>query len=174
LLSSELDARYASEKLTGELLMRAYENIMRTSRIHEAFAVVAAALFAAGCGGRGGHDHGSAPGEGTERATLTGRGAALNVSVDNGDVYVILLDTELQVRVSVVRVRGAEVTEMPMAAPAARRVGVLSLLTSLPISGVRRSHTNDRGYRPRPPPARRSWPFAMPQASAIDEDDGFS
>jgi hypothetical protein len=84
---------------------------MRTPCDHEAFAVaIAAALLAAGCGGRS-----SAPGEGTAKATLSVRGATINVSVDGGDVYVILIDTAIQARISVLRVRGADVTSMPIA-----------------------------------------------------------
>lgn len=89
---------------SGELLSRAPMNTAR-------HAVVALAIGAMACGGA------SDPGEGTFVAHLTSNGTAISVSVDRGDVYVVLIDAAGSLRISVDRVRGSDVTTMPMAAP---------------------------------------------------------
>jgi hypothetical protein len=72
-------------------------------------AVLATAIGAIACGAS------SNTGEGTVLAHLTSSGHAIAVSVDRGDVYVVLLDNAGSLRLAVDRVRGSDVTAMPMA-----------------------------------------------------------
>jgi hypothetical protein len=72
--------------------------------------LAAVAIFAAACGGGAAPD----PGGGRIVATLDHRGDTIAVSVDNGDVYVILLDAKSSPKMAVERVHGTEVTPMPL------------------------------------------------------------
>ncbi len=69
-----------------------------------------AMLSATACGG-GALD----PGEGTGVAHVTATGNVINLSIDRGDVYIIFLDSSSSPRIAVVRARGSEVTQMPLA-----------------------------------------------------------
>ncbi len=73
-------------------------------------AVLPAILSATACGG-GALD----PGEGTDVAHLSATGNVINLSIDRGDVYIIFLDSSSSPRIAVVRARGSEVTQMPLA-----------------------------------------------------------
>jgi hypothetical protein len=72
-------------------------------------AVLPAVISVTACGG------GTVPSEGSGVAQLTAMGHVINVSVDRGDVYVILLDSSGSLRIAVERVRGSAVTQMPLA-----------------------------------------------------------
>lgn len=55
------------------------------------------------------------PYEGTFVAEVNKNGVPINVSVDGSDVYVVLIDqTAASPRVAVTRVRGTQVTDMPL------------------------------------------------------------
>jgi hypothetical protein len=72
--------------------------------------IVAAAILATGCGGTT-----STPSEGAVVAELSSRGNAVAVSVDAGDVFVLLLDASGSPHVAIDRVRGSVVSTMTLA-----------------------------------------------------------